>query len=70
LLPFASSDGVAGVCPNPDSDVRALRRDMFRSIAALEKQIKSLAQRLLRAELRLKELEGDRPGTWKKLSDP
>jgi hypothetical protein len=69
LLSFASRDG-ATMCPNPNSDVRALRQDMFRSIEALKEQIKWLGQRLLRAELRLKELEAERPGTLKKFSDP
>jgi hypothetical protein len=58
------------MCPNPNSDVRALRQDMFRSIEALKEQIKWLGQRLLRVELRLKELEAERPGTLKKFSDP
>jgi hypothetical protein len=43
---------------------------MATSIKALEEQIKSLAQRLSRAEIRLKDLEGERKGGWKKFSDP
>ena len=55
---------------NPEFDVRGLRQDVSRAIAALEEQIKLLAQRLIRAELRLRELEAERQGTWKKFSDP
>jgi len=58
------------MCPNSDSEVRALRQDMFRTIETLKEQIKWLGQRLLRAELRLNELEAERHGTWKKFSDP
>ena len=58
------------MCPNPDFDVRALRRDMLRHIEALKEQVKWLGQRLLRAELRLKELEAEGQGTLKKFSDP
>jgi chromosome segregation ATPase len=58
------------VCPNQDSDGKRQRQDMYQSITALEEQIKWLDQRLSRAELRLKELEAERQGTWKKFSDP
>jgi hypothetical protein len=69
LLSLASRD-VAAMCPNSDSDVRALRQDMFRTIETLKEQIKWLGQRLLRAELRLKGLEAERQRTLKKFSDP
>jgi hypothetical protein len=69
LLSLASKDGAA-VCPNQDSDDKRPRQDMYKAITALEEQIKWLDQRLLRAELRLKELEAERQGTWKKFSDP
>ena len=48
------------MCPNPDPDVRAVRHDISKSIDALEKQIKLLAQRLLFSRRRLNELEAER----------
>jgi hypothetical protein len=56
--------------PNPDYHPRNVRQGMSKSIEELEKQIKLLAQGLFRAELRLKELEAERQGAWKKFSDP
>jgi hypothetical protein len=52
------------VCPKPDMDLTELQR----RIEALE--VTSLAQRLSRAELRLKEMGAARQGEWKKFSDP
>jgi len=54
------------VCPEPDIDPVELGR----RIKALEKQLKLLDKRLLRAELQLKEMETEREGGWKKFSDP
>jgi chaperonin cofactor prefoldin len=54
------------VCPKPDMDLTELQQ----RLEALEKQVTSLAHHLLRAELRLKEMEAERRGGWKKLSDP
>ena len=58
------------VCPNPSSNSGGRKQDTATSIKALEEQIKLLAQRLSRAETRLKDLEGERQGGWKKFSDP
>ena len=54
------------MCPKPDMDLTELRQ----RLEALEKQVTSLAHHLLRAELRLKEMEAERRGGWKKFSDP
>jgi hypothetical protein len=54
------------VCSKPNMDLLELRQ----RLKALEEQLTSLAQRLLRAELRLKELEAERQGGWRKFSDP
>lgn len=54
------------MCPKPDMDLLELRQRLM----ALEEQLTSLAQRLLRAELRLKEMEAERQGGWRKFSDP
>ena len=62
---FCLNDGGA-VCPEPDIDPVELGR----RIKALEKQLKLLDKRLLRAELQLKEMETEREGGWKKFSDP
>jgi chromosome segregation ATPase len=50
----------------PDIDLVELGQ----RIKTLEDQLKSLAERLSRAELQLKELEAEREGGWKKFSDP
>jgi hypothetical protein len=60
----------AHVCPDPDPDVRAVRQDISKSIDALEKQIKLLAQRLLLSRLRLNELEAERQKIQKIYRDP
>ena len=56
--------------PHPDPDVRAVRQDISKSIEALEKQIKLLAQRLLLSPLRLNELEAERQKIQKIYRDP
>jgi hypothetical protein len=58
----------AHVCPDPD--VRAVRQDISKSIDALEKQIKLLAQRLLLSRLRFNELEAERQKIQKIYRDP
>jgi hypothetical protein len=60
----------AHVYPHPDPDVRAVRQDISKSIEALEKQIKLLAQRLLLSPLRLNELEAERQKIQKIYRDP
>jgi hypothetical protein len=45
-------------------------KELRQRLEALEKQVTWLAHHLLRAELRLKEMEAERRGGWKKFSDP
>jgi hypothetical protein len=54
------------VCPEPDIELVELGQ----RIKALEKQLKSLDKRLLRAELRLEEIAAEHQGGWKKFNDP
>jgi hypothetical protein len=65
LCVFCLNDG-GSVCPESDIDLVELGQ----RIKTLEDQLKSLAERLSRAELQLKELEAEREGGWKKFSDP
>jgi hypothetical protein len=45
------------VCPDQDPDVRKIEREVQKSIVAAKKQVNLLARRLLRAQLRLNELQ-------------
>jgi hypothetical protein len=55
------------MCPNPDPDVKVIRRAVYKSIGAVEKQIKLLAQRLLRSQQRLNDLQAKQQKPKEKL---
>jgi hypothetical protein len=57
------------MCPNADPDVGALRRDAYKSIKAIEAQVKLLALRLLRSRQRLNELQAEQRETKKVTED-
>ena len=58
------------MCPTLDPDVRALRQNIYKAINALEKQINLFALRLLRAQLRLNQLQTNPQETQKIYRDP
>jgi hypothetical protein len=65
-LLLSPSQGKAHVCTNPNPNLKVIRQGVSRSIDSIEEQIKLLALRLLRAQVRLKELQAERREAWKK----
>ena len=67
LLSFACKKAL--MCPNADSDLGVLKRDVYKSIKAGEAQVKLLALRLLRSRQRLNELQAEQRETKKVTED-